>query len=91
MRYSKSSTENGGYSAIGFWYENKKPSSAAVTATNAKKVKDIETLTGFDFFHNDASSRYNSLSATLYPILWKYAIGKNTKSSAFFDARFVKN
>lgn len=52
LRYSKASTENGGYSALGFWYENKKPSSAAVIATNAKRVKDIEALTGFDFFHN---------------------------------------
>ena len=52
LRYSKGSDVNGGYSAIGFWYENKKPSSAAVIATNAKRIKDIESLTGFDFFHN---------------------------------------
>ncbi|MBR7157621.1 MAG: DNA/RNA non-specific endonuclease [Bacteroidales bacterium] len=70
LRYSKSSTENGGYSAIGFWYENKKPSSAAVTATNAKKVKDIETLTGFDFFHNLDDAVESKIEGVFAPGEW---------------------
>ncbi len=70
LRYKASSTENGGYSAIGFWYENKKPSSDAVTATNAKKVKDIEALTGFDFFHNLDDAIESKVESAFVPGEW---------------------
>ncbi|MBR5855919.1 MAG: DNA/RNA non-specific endonuclease [Bacteroidales bacterium] len=70
LRYSKSSAENGGYSALGFWYENKKPSSAAVTATNAKRVKDIEAMTGFDFFHNLDDVIESRVEESFAPGVW---------------------
>lgn len=70
LRYSKGATENGGYSALGFWYENKKPSSAAVIATNAKRVKDIETLTGFDFFHNLNDGIESKVESAFSPGEW---------------------
>ncbi len=52
LRYSKSESANGGYSAIGFWFENKTNSQSTITASHAKSVKTIEELTGFDFFTN---------------------------------------
>ncbi|MBQ3175634.1 MAG: DNA/RNA non-specific endonuclease [Bacteroidales bacterium] len=70
LRYSSSSTVDGGYSAIGFWYENKKPASDAVTATNARKVKDIEVLTGFDFFHNLDDAIESKVESAFVPGEW---------------------
>lgn len=70
LRYSKSNTENGGYSAIGFWMENKKHSSNALTATNAKKIKDIEQLTGFNFFHNLDDNIENAIEDSFNPSQW---------------------
>lgn len=55
LKYDKNSTVNSGYSAIGFWFENKSYSYSYINATNTtnvKSVKDIEDLTGLDFFHN---------------------------------------
>ncbi len=53
LRYKKANeATNGGYSAIGFWFENRAYSAASVTATDAKSVKKIEELTGLNFFHN---------------------------------------
>ena len=50
LKYKASSSTNGGYSAIGFWMENK-PLSGSV-GNYVKSVDEIEALTGFDFFHN---------------------------------------
>ncbi len=53
LRYKKADAAvNGGYSAIGFWFKNEKPSITSVSATEAKTIKQIEDLTGFNFFHN---------------------------------------
>ena len=41
---------DGGYSAIGFWMENKNVSGKV--SSYVKSVDEIEALTGFDFFHN---------------------------------------
>ena len=58
---------NGGYSAIGFWMENKSYGSTALTRAFARTVDEIETLTGLDFFHNlndtyekEAEARYDA-------------------------------
>ena len=50
LKYKASSTANGGYSAIGFWMENKNV--PGKVSSFVKSVDEIEALTGFDFFHN---------------------------------------
>ena len=50
LKYNASSSVNGGYSAIGFWMENK--SLGGSVSDYVKSVDEIEKLTGFDFFHN---------------------------------------
>jgi DNA/RNA endonuclease G (NUC1) len=50
LRYKASVSANGGYSAIGFWMENKNLSGKV--SSYVKSVDEIEKLTGFDFFHN---------------------------------------
>lgn len=60
-------TVNGGYSAIGFWMENKAYGETALSRSFARTVDEIETLTGIDFFHNlndtyekEAEARYDA-------------------------------
>ena len=43
---------NGGYSAIGFWLENRSYGSQVIGRSNALSVDEIEKRTGFDFFVN---------------------------------------
>ncbi|MBR4771835.1 MAG: DNA/RNA non-specific endonuclease [Bacteroidales bacterium] len=50
LKYKSDSKTNGGYSAIGFWVENKNVSGSV--GSFVKSVDEIEKLTGFDFFHN---------------------------------------
>ena len=50
LKYKVSSSANGGYSAIGFWMENRNVSGKV--SNYVKSVDEIEQLTGFDFFHN---------------------------------------
>ncbi len=52
LKYKAGQAENGGYSAIGFWYENRAYTASYPVASDAKTVDDMEDLTGFDFFHN---------------------------------------
>lgn len=52
LRYNKSESTNGGYSAIGFWYENKAYGNVVPSASDIKSVREIETMTGFNFFKN---------------------------------------
>ncbi|MCF0173211.1 MAG: DNA/RNA non-specific endonuclease [Bacteroidales bacterium] len=56
LSYSKSRTENGGYSAIGFILDNDSYADNTLYLSGdksyAKPVSEIETLTGFDFFCN---------------------------------------
>ena len=48
----KAGTANGGYSAIGFWLENRSYGSEVIQRAYAYSVDEIEKRTGFDFFHN---------------------------------------
>ncbi len=70
LRYRKSDTANGGYSAIGFWFENKSASDSSIEAKHAKSVKAVEELTGFDFFHNLDDSVESAVEGTLTASLW---------------------
>ena len=63
----KAGEANGGYSAIGFWMENKSYGSTSLTRSFARSVDEIEALTGMDFFHNlndtyekEAEARYDA-------------------------------
>ena len=63
----KAGTANGGYSAIGFWMENKAYGGTSLSRSFARSVDEIETLTGIDFFHNlndayekEAESKYDA-------------------------------
>ena len=51
LRY-KAGEATGGYSAIGFWMENKRYGNTSLSRTFARTVDEIETLTGVDFFVN---------------------------------------
>ena len=66
LRY-KAGEANGGYSAIGFWMENKRYGSTALSKDFARTVDQIEALTGHDFFVNlkdeyekEAESKYDA-------------------------------
>lgn len=48
----KAGTANGGYSAIGFWVENRGYGEAPLDRSYARSVDDMEKLTGIDFFVN---------------------------------------
>ena len=68
LKYT-SGTANGGYSAIGFWMENKAYGETALSRSFVRTVDEIETLTGIDFFHNlndayekEAEARYDASS-----------------------------
>lgn len=52
LKYKSDQTENGGYSAIGFWYENRSYSAEYPVARDAKTIREVEALTGYDFFRN---------------------------------------
>ena len=63
----KAGTANGGYTAIGLWFENKGYGAASLNKSYARSVDEIETLTGLDFFHNlkddyekEAESKYDA-------------------------------
>lgn len=51
LKYSAGQA-NGGYSAIGFWLENKSYGSQVISRSHALSVTEIEKRTGLDFFHN---------------------------------------
>ena len=52
LSYKKNGTNNGGYSAIGFWFENKAASDQFISAKHAMTVDEIEKMTGYNFFKN---------------------------------------
>lgn len=65
----KADAANGGYSAIGFWMENKPYGNTSLSRSFCKSVDEIETLTGLDFFHNlndayekEAEAKYDASS-----------------------------
>lgn len=68
LRY-KAGAANGGYSAIGFWMENRCYGNASFNRSYARSVDEIESLTGLDFFVNlkddyekEAEARYDASS-----------------------------
>lgn len=68
LRY-KAGEANGGYSAIGFWMENKAYGATSLSKAFARTVDEIEALTGFDFFVNlkddyekEAEAKYDAAS-----------------------------
>ncbi len=48
----KAGSANGGYSAIGFWLENRSYGSQTISKNEACSVAELEKRTGFNFFHN---------------------------------------
>lgn len=48
----KAGDANGGYSAIGFWLENRSYGSQTISRNDACSVSELERRTGFNFFHN---------------------------------------
>lgn len=70
LKYSKSASQNGGYSAIGFWFENKAYTDTNISAYYAKSVKEIEALTGFNFFHNLDDEIEKAVESSYSPSSW---------------------
>jgi endonuclease G len=70
LKYQADQTENGGYSSIGFYYENRSYTAEYPVAADAKSVKDLETLTGFDFFHNLPDNIEEIVEASCTPEEW---------------------
>ena len=63
-------TPNGGYSAIGFWMENKAYGGTGLSRTFARSVDEIEKLTGIDFFHNLNDAYENEAEAKYDASAW---------------------
>lgn len=63
-------TPNGGYSAIGFWMENKAYGETGLSRSFARSVDDIEKLTGIDFFHNLSDSYEKEAEAKYDASAW---------------------
>ncbi len=61
---------NNNWEAIGFWMENKSYSSSAVTRAYVKSVRDIETLTGIDFFYRLPKADQDAAEMTVDPAAW---------------------
>lgn len=72
LRYNKDGQDNGGYDAIGFIFENKKYSSSALVPADAKSIDEMETLTGFDFFHNLPDDIETVVEKSLNTDNWKF-------------------
>lgn len=70
LKYTAGQTKNGGYSSIGFWYENRAYTAEYPVASDAKNIKEMEALTGFDFFHNLPDGIKDTVKATCVPKDW---------------------
>ncbi|MFA5769105.1 MAG: DNA/RNA non-specific endonuclease [Bacteroidales bacterium] len=70
LKYNAGQAENGGYSSIAFWYENRAYNTEYPVAADAKNVKEVETLTGFDFFHNLPDDIEEAVEASCTPKDW---------------------
>jgi len=70
LKYKADQTENGGYSSIGFWYENRAYNAAYPIAADAKSVKEMEALTGFNFFHNLPDDLEDAVEKSCVPKDW---------------------
>ncbi len=69
LRY-KAGEANGGYSAIGFWLENKSYGSQVISRSQAFSVAEIEKRTGFDFFHNLNDTYEKEAESKFDPAVW---------------------
>ena len=61
---------NNGYSAIGFWFENRSYGDVNLSRSYARSVDDIEKLTGFDFFCNLDDNIEAAIEASYTASLW---------------------
>jgi endonuclease G len=62
--------KTGKYDAIGFWFEHRSYGSGLATAAVTKSVRQIETLTGFNFFANLAKATQDEAEGTSNPAAW---------------------
>ena len=61
----------GAYDAIGFWFENRSYSpQTQVTTTRVKRIREIEALTGIDFFCNLPQSVQDEVENQYNPSAW---------------------
>lgn len=58
------------YSAIGFWYQHKAPSSSTVSGVACKSIREIEALTGYNFFANLPTDIQNQVETTNNASTW---------------------
>jgi endonuclease G len=61
---------SGTYDAIGFWFENKRYSSEAISSTHVKTIDEIERLTGIDFFYQLPEEEQDRVEAVFAPAAW---------------------
>lgn len=71
LRYKASEAENGGYSGVGFWYENRAYTASYPVAADARSIKEMEALTGLDFFHNLPPAVKETVKAAYKPEDWE--------------------
>ena len=71
LRYKASEAENGGYSGVGFWYENRAYTASHPVAADARSIKEMEALTGLDFFHNLPPAVKETVKAAYKPEDWE--------------------
>lgn len=62
--------KNGTYSSIGFWLEHKSYGNIPASVSQSKSVADIESLTGFTFFHNLPQNIAESVKKEWNPTAW---------------------
>lgn len=58
------------YSAIGFWYQHRSYAYNTVRAEDCRSVREIETLTGFNFFANLSAEVQNQVESTNNASSW---------------------
>lgn len=62
--------KSGKYDAIGFWFEHRSYGSGNATAAYTKSVRQIEALTGFNFFANLPKAIQDEVEMTSTPGAW---------------------
>jgi endonuclease G len=62
--------KTGKYDAIGFWFEHKSYGSVQPTAAMTKSVRQIETLTGLNFFASLPKTTQDDIEVTSTPGAW---------------------
>ncbi len=70
LKYKAGQTENEGYSSIGFCYENRAYNAEYPLASDAKSVKEMEALTGYNFFHNLPDALEEAVEKSCVPKDW---------------------